>query len=150
MCIRDSTGAFNWFKRLFSRATPSQVNVNVDLNGGATEIPMGPIGREFAGVARLVVERDNTSLLRGYLGTLSKLRGRFNQIKNQGDPGPGARQLMQQTLEGNGSELADALKYVDEQMLTGMDAAQRQALRPLLVRPLLQAYAVTILSLIHI
>ncbi|MNU53321.1 type VI secretion system membrane subunit TssM [Variovorax boronicumulans] len=138
------TGAFNWFKRLFSRATPSQVNVNVDLNGGATEIPMGPIGREFAGVARLVVERDNTSLLRGYLGTLSKLRGRFNQIKNQGDPGPGARQLMQQTLEGNGSELADALKYVDEQMLTGMDAAQRQALRPLLVRPLLQAYAVTV------
>jgi type VI secretion system protein ImpL len=138
------TGALNWFKNLFSRATPSQVNVNIDASGNRTEIPMGPIGREFAGVARLVVERDNTSLLRGYLGTLSKLRGRFNQIKNQGDPGPGARQLMQQTLEGNGSELADALKYVDEQMLTGMDASQRQALRPLLVRPLLQAYAVTI------
>jgi type VI secretion system protein ImpL len=95
-------------------------------------------------VGRIVSERDNNSLLRGYLGNLSKLRTRFNQIKNQGDPGPGAHQLMQQTLDGNGSELADTLKYVDEQMLTGMEASQRQALRPLLVRPLLHAYAVII------
>lgn len=141
------SGVVNWVKRLFSRATPSQLNVNVNIDpasGNPVEIPMGPVGKEFAGVGRIVVERDNTSLLKGYLGSLSKLRTRFNQIKNQGDPGPGARQLMQQTLEGNGSELADALKFVDEQMLTGMDAAQRQALRPLLVRPLLGAYAVTI------
>lgn len=141
------SGAMNWFKRLFSSAAPSQVNVNVNIDpasGNALEIPMGPVGKEFAGVGRIVVERDNTSLLKGYLGALSKLRTRFNQIKNQGDPGPGARQLMQQTLDGNGSELADALKYVDEQMLTGMDPTQRQALRPLLVRPLLGAYAVTI------
>lgn len=141
------SGVLNWVKRLFSRATPSQVNVNINIdpaNGNPIEIPMGPVGKEFAGVGRIVVERDNTSLLKGYLGALSKLRTRFNQIKNQGDPGPGARQLMQQTLDGNGSELADALKYVDEQMLTGMDASQRQALRPLLVRPLLGAYAVTL------
>ncbi|MEJ8857265.1 type VI secretion system membrane subunit TssM [Variovorax robiniae] len=140
-----STGAVSWVKGLFSRATPSQLNVNVNIDASnPVEIPMGPVGKEFAGVGRIVVERDNTSLLKGYLGGLSKLRTRFNQIKNQGDPGPGARQLMQQTLDGNGSELADALKYVDEQMLTGMDPSQRQALRPLLVRPLLSAYAVTI------
>jgi type VI secretion system protein ImpL len=81
----------------------------------------GPVGREFAGVARLVgIKEKDASLMTGYLDALSKLRSRLNQLKNQGDPGPGAKQLMQQTLEGSGSELADALKYVDEQMLTGM------------------------------
>ncbi|MDR2853130.1 MAG: type VI secretion system membrane subunit TssM [Burkholderiaceae bacterium] len=139
------TGFVNWVKNLFSRAKPSRLDVNLNVNANnAGEIPVGPIGKEFAGVGRIVMERDNNSLLRGYLGNLSKLRTRFNQIKNQGDPGPGALQLMQQTLEGNGSELAETLKYVDEQMLTGMDASQRQALRPLLVRPLIQAYAAII------
>jgi type VI secretion system protein ImpL len=51
---------------------------------------------------------------------------------------------MQQTLDGSGSELADSLKYVDEQMLTGLTDSQRKALRPLLVRPLMAAYAVVI------
>jgi type VI secretion system protein ImpL len=73
------------------------------------------------------------------------LRSRLNQLKNQGDPGPGAKQLMQQTLEGNGSELADALKYVDEQMLTGMSDSQKAMLRPLLVRPLVQTFAMIVL-----
>jgi type VI secretion system protein ImpL len=139
------TGFVNWVKRLFSRASPSpQINVNVDMSGNPITIPMGPVGQAFSGVAWVVSERDNNSLLRGYLLSLSKLRTRFNQIKNQGDPGPGARQLMQQTLEGSGSELADALRYVDEQMLASMEPAQRQALRPLLVRPLVQAYAVIV------
>jgi type VI secretion system protein ImpL len=51
---------------------------------------------------------------------------------------------MQQTLDGSGSELADALKYVDEQMLVGMTDDQRQALRPVLVRPLMQTFAVIV------
>ena len=75
---------------------------------------------------------------------MSKLRTRFNTIKNQGDPGPGAKQLMQQTLEGTGSELAEALKFVDEQMLTGMTDSQKSAVRPILVRPLMQTFAVII------
>src|SRR6185312_17521735 len=92
----------------------------------------GPVGREFAGVARLVgVKEKDASLMTGYLDALSKLRSRLNQLKNQGDPGPGARQLMQQTLDGNGSELADSLKFVDEQMLTGLTDDQRKSLRPL-------------------
>ncbi|MCT9071772.1 type VI secretion system membrane subunit TssM [Cupriavidus gilardii] len=143
------TGVIEWFKRWVSRGTPSGVSVNVDSaslasSSEAGNIPMGPVGKEFSGLAKIAVMRDNNSLLRGYMETLSKVRTRFNTIKNQGDPGPGARQLMQQTLDGNGSELADALKYVDEQMLTGMTDSQRQTLRPLLVRPLLQSYAVTI------
>ena len=143
---RAQRGVIDWFKETILRQAPSGVNLNVNLSGGvAPQIPMGPVGTEFAGVARLVVSKDkDASLIRGYLDTLSKLRTRFNQIKNQGDAGPGAKQLMQQTLEGTGSELADALKFVDEQMLVGMTDAQRRVIRPILVRPLAQGFAVII------
>lgn len=141
---KASPGILDRVKSLWSRATPVAVDLPATADGQAAQLPVGPVGREFAGVARIMVNRDGTTLLKGYLDTLSKLRTRFNQIKNEGDPGPGSRQLIQQTIEGNGSELAAALKYVDEQMLTGMEPAQRQVLRPLLVRPLLQAYAVVI------
>ncbi|MBC7455694.1 MAG: type VI secretion system membrane subunit TssM [Massilia sp.] len=112
----------------------------------AEAAPMGPIGREFAGLARLVGLRDKQgSLMSGYLDTLSRLRVRLNQLKNQGDAGPGAKQFMQQTLEGSGSELSDALKFVDEQMLIGMSERQKLALRPILVRPLVQTFAVIVM-----
>jgi type VI secretion system protein ImpL len=113
--------------------------------GAGSSAGAGAIGREFAGVARLVGQREKqASLLQGYLDALSRLRARLNQLKNQGDPGPGARQFMQQTLEGSGSELADALKYVDEQMLTNMSESQKLALRPILVRPLMQTFAIIV------
>jgi type VI secretion system protein ImpL len=137
-------GVVNWVKQWFSRSPAAQLNANVDINGKPVDLPMGPVGADFAGLARIVVKNGDVSLLRGYMDSLSKVRTRFNVLKNQGDPGPGARQLMQQTLDGNGSELADSLKYVDEQMLTGLTDSQRKALRPLLVRPLMQAYAVVI------
>jgi type VI secretion system protein ImpL len=144
---RAQSGFIAWFKQTILRQAPSGVNVNVNLNANTdpTAAPMGPVGKEFAGVARLVTAKDkDATLMRGYMESLSKLRTRFNQIKNQGDTGPGANQLMQQTLNGSGSELADALKYVDEQMLVGMSDTQKQAIRPILVRPLIQAFAVTI------
>ena len=47
--------------------------------------------------------------------------------------------------ERYGQELADALRYVDEQMLTGMSDSQKGALRPLLVRPLTQTFAMIVL-----
>ncbi|MBU69757.1 MAG: type VI secretion system membrane subunit TssM [Cupriavidus sp.] len=144
------SGAFSWITRWFTNRAPSGVDVDPNAIAAAANdatsgnpVPVGPVGKEFAGLAKIVVMHDNSSLLRGYMESLSKVRTRFNTIKNQGDPGPGARQLMQQTLEGNGSELADSLKYVDEQMLTGMTDSQRGTLRPILVRPLLQSYAVT-------
>jgi type VI secretion system protein ImpL len=144
---RASRGISGWFKEAVLRQKPSQVNINVPTGGAAqtAALPLGPVGREFAGVARMVVARDQgASLMRGYMDQLSKLRTRFNLIKNQGDPGPGAKQLMQQTLDGSGSELADALKYVDEQMLTGMTDSQKLAIRPILVRPLMQTFAVIV------
>lgn len=139
------SGVIGWFKQTVMGQSPVPVNVNVNMGVGGAEIPLGPVGKEFAGVAKLVVTKDkDASLMRGYMETLSKLRTRFNQIKNQGDTGPGAKQLMQQTLEGSSSELSDGLKYVDEQMLTGMSDTQKQAIRPLLVRPLIQAFAVIV------
>ncbi len=142
------SGAGSWFSRTVLRRSPAPLPVSVNLNlGGQPDAPrpMGAVGREFAGVARLVAPKDkDASLMRAYMEALSKLRTRLNQLKNQGDAGPGAKQFMQQTLEGGGSELADALKLVDEQMLTGMSDAQRQAIRPILVRPLMQTFAVIV------
>lgn len=138
-------GFFAWIKQTLMRGTPSQANVNINVSGDLKNVPMGPIGREFEALGRLMINRDNApTLMRSYLDMLSKVRTRYNQIKAQGDAGPAAHKLMQQTLEGNGSELADALRLVDEQMLVGMSDRARAALRPLLVRPLMQAWAVTI------
>ncbi|SFG93117.1 type VI secretion system protein ImpL [Duganella sp. CF458] len=129
-------GLAHWFKaRLFERAPAA--------GAVAAALPQaGALGREFAPVAGLLAVRDKDgSLMRTYLEHLSRLRARLNGIRNQGDPGPGARQLMQQTLEGSGSELSEALRHVDEQMMAGLGDAQRQAIRPLLVRPLIQVFA---------
>lgn len=134
----------NWFKQSVMRMAPSRVEVKVDVTSGEAAIPMGPIGKEFAGLTRLMVTRDNSpTLIRNYLQALSKIRTRFNQIKNQGDTGPASRQLMLQTLEG-GSELSEALKLVEEQMLAGQTEAAKATLRPLLVRPLIQSFAVIV------
>src|SRR5450830_468920 len=145
---RAQRGITGWFRETILRQKPSQINVNIPTSTASAQnaaLPLGPVGREFAGVARLVVVKDNNaSLMRGYMDQMSKLRARLNQIKNQGDAGPGAKQLMQQTLDGSGSELADALKYVDEQMLVGIPDAQKQAIRPVLVRPLMQTFALIV------
>jgi type VI secretion system protein ImpL len=139
-------GFMDWVKQSILRQAPTRVDVNVNLSGGPkAEIPMGPIGREFAVLSRLMMSRDNApTQMAGYLDTLSKLRTKYNQVKTQGDPGPAARQLMAGTLAATGSELADSLKYVDEQMLVGMTDTARATLRPLLVRPLMQAFAVIV------
>lgn len=145
---KTERGLLAWFKEVVLRRAPSDARSLADAVGPLAAGPngtMGPIGREFAGVARLVGAKEReASLMSGYLDALSRLRTRLNQLKNQGDPGPGAKQFMQQTLEGSGSELADALKYVDEQMLTGMTEPQKAALRPLLVRPLIQTFAMIV------
>ncbi len=138
-------GAIDWFKQTVMRQAPSRVDVNVNLGAPKAEIPMGPIGREYAVLSRLMMTRDNSpTQMAGYLEMLSKTRTRFNQVKTQGDPGPAARTLMAATLSSTGSELADALRYVDEQMLVGMTDSARATLRPLLVRPLMQAFAVIV------
>ncbi|NNG23376.1 type VI secretion system membrane subunit TssM [Telluria aromaticivorans] len=147
---KTERGFADWFKEKILRRAPSDARTLANVVDPAALLGQqqgaGPIGREFAGVARLVGAKEkDASLMTGYLDALSKLRTRLNALKNQGDPGPGAKQFMQQTLEGSGSELADALRYVDEQMLTGMSDSQKGALRPLLVRPLMQTFAMIVL-----
>ncbi|MFD2365710.1 type VI secretion system membrane subunit TssM [Pseudoduganella sp. GCM10020061] len=143
-------GVIAWLREKILRRAPSDVRTGVDAAGleipsGGAAPSQGRIAREFSGLARMVAVREKeATLMTGYLDALSRLRTRLNQIRNQGDPGPGARQFMQQTLEGSGSELAEALKFVDEQMLTGMSDEQKQALRPILVRPLMQSFGVVI------
>ncbi|KAA3655337.1 MAG: type VI secretion system membrane subunit TssM [Proteobacteria bacterium] len=139
---RAQKGFVEWFKRSVLRMAPSRVQVDVNMSGKAVEVAMGPIGQEFAGFGRLMMARDNAEPLSGiYLKQLSKVRTRLNQLKNQGDPGPGAIKLLRETIDGGESELADTLRFVDEQMLTGMPDNQRAVLRPLLLRPLLQTFA---------
>ena len=139
-------GVWEWIKRLFSRASPARVNVDVSLNNkdGNEQLKMGPIGKEFAAVAHLMVSRsDNpdSSLFRGYLNQLAKVAGRFSELKNAGDIGPGAKAIVQQTFS-SGSELSEALRYVDDQMLSGIADSSKETLRPMLVRPLIQSFAV--------
>ena len=135
-----SKGLMGWLKEAVMPRSPSQAPSR-PVAEGSTPIAMGPVGQEFAGVARLVTSKDkDNSLLRGYLENLSKLRTRLNAIRNQGDTGPGAKLLMQQTLEGSGSELSDSLKFVDEEMLPGLSDQAKSTLRPLLVRPLVQGF----------
>lgn len=141
---KSQKGFVDWFKQSILRMAPGRVEVKLDVTTGQAAIPLGPIGKEFAGLTRLMVTRDNSpTLIRRYLESLSKIRTRFNQIKNQGDNGPASRQLMLQTLEGN-SELSEALKLVEEQMLAGQTEAAKATLRPLLVRPLIQSFAVIV------
>jgi type VI secretion system protein ImpL len=138
-------GVWEWIKRLFSRVSPARVNLDVNLSSDANaQIKMGPIGKEFAAVAHMMVSRSDNpdaSLFRGYLKLLAKVAARFNELKNAGDIGPGAKALVQQTFS-SGSELSEALRYVDEQMLTGMTDSNKETLRPMLVRPLMQSFAV--------
>ncbi len=139
-------GFVEWFKQSVLRMAPANVDIKVGGGeGGAQGAPMGAIGREFAALPRIMIARDGgASLLDGYLQSLAKVRSRFNQMKNQGDAGPAARTLMAATFEGGNSELADALKFVDEQMLTGASDAARSTFKPLLVRPLIQSFTVLI------
>jgi len=143
--VRAQKGFIEWFKRSILQMSPSRVQLDVNVSAKPGEILLGPVGSEFSGVGRLVMARDKSdALLDTYLKQLSRIRTRLNQMSNQGDPGIGALKLMRETVDGGASELAETLRFVDEQMLTGMPDSQRAVLRPLLLRPLLQTYAAVI------
>ncbi len=136
------SGFVDWFKRAILRRQPSRVHINPDsIKWPDGTLHTGPVGSAFSGVAQLMsAQNGKPALLHDYLAVLAKLRTRLNAIKNQGDPGPGTRALMQKTLNGDGSELSAGLQLVDEQMLNGVDQSQRNILRPLLLAPLTQSF----------
>ncbi|GAB3052546.1 type VI secretion system membrane subunit TssM [Stenotrophomonas tumulicola] len=130
---KQATGGFvAWFQRTIMRRDPESV---------AQQLPVGPVGKAFDGLARLTMPRqDQPAVIDAYFAEMGKLRSRLNTIKNQGQTGVGTRKLMQDTLGNEGSELSSALALVDEQVLTGLDESQRDAIRPLLLRPLTQTF----------
>ncbi|MDR0717122.1 MAG: type VI secretion system membrane subunit TssM [Azoarcus sp.] len=104
----------------------------------------GALGQRFAFLAALSSEDKPSPLMTGYQEHLSRLKTRYGQIAAADDTNKAARALMKATLDGSGSELAEALKYIDGTLLAATDPASRELLRPLLVQPLLQGYAVLI------
>lgn len=138
---RAREGVAQWLRQSLQQLSPAQVEVKADT-APSEPLPMGAVGREFAALERLLAAREGAApLLEGYLQSLGRVRSRLNTMKNQGDAGPAARQLMAATFEGGASELAEALRFVDEQLLAGASDGVKAALRPLLVRPLMSSFA---------
>lgn len=137
-----ATGFVAWFRHTVLRVAPARANASTPVDHTIQEPESGPVDEVFSGIARLLLARDDGAPLgERYLQQLAGIRSRLNQLANQGDPGPGAVRLMQATMDGGESELADTLRFVDEQMLAGMPDAQRGMLRPLLLGPLQQTFA---------
>ncbi len=145
--LKSTKGGFSsWFKRVILRRSTHGTEINEALShaqssGAEGRLDAGPIGGAFTGITKIMVARDsNPAVFDNYMSMLGKLRTRLNAINNRGEPGPGARELMTKTLAGEGSELSDGLRLVDERMLNGLDQTQRGILRPLLLRPLMQTF----------
>lgn len=106
---------------------------------------LGELGAQFALLAALTNPGEGgRPPLAAYLEALGKLKTKLALLAANPDPGPQARQLMQATLSGSGSEFAEALALVDGPLLSGHNSDATAALRPLLLRPLIQAYATLI------
>jgi len=103
---------------------------------------LGPVGAHFAALGTLAGPGGGAAApLDGYLQLLQKARTRLSGIAQSGDPYAGARELLQCTLLGAGSELAEAHQYLETTLLARVDGHGRDLLRPLLLRPLVQAFA---------
>lgn len=108
-------------------------------------VPLGEVGRKFAALAAMTgLGGEARAPLAAYLDALVKLKAKLAQVASSGDPDAAARQLMQATLAGNGSELAEALALVDGVLLANASEETKEIVRPLLVRPLTQTYAALI------
>lgn len=106
---------------------------------------LGEVGGKFAPIAMLTTAGEGGRIpLSVYLDILVKLQGKLAQIAANPEPGLPARQLMQATLSASGSEFAEALTIIDGALLAGVSEENRDIVRPLLVRPLIQAYATLI------
>jgi len=117
------------------------------LLGGTSSAPgqgqLGEMGGRFAALSRIVTPPapGGRAPIDGYLELLLKAKGRLAGIASAGDPGESARGLIQATLNGAGSELAEAQQYMDSNLLGGLDESVKETLRPILARPLIGAFA---------
>lgn len=112
---------------------------------GVADKRLGEVGGKFALIAALATPGEGGRMpLSAYLDMLVKLQGKLAQIAANPEPGLPARQLMQATLSASGSEFAEALAMIDGTFLGSVPDENREIVRPLLVRPLIQAYATLI------
>ncbi|KPC50382.1 type VI secretion system membrane subunit TssM [Amantichitinum ursilacus] len=123
----------------------SVLEKTTELLKGDSKVPsadtgaaLGETGKQFVTVGALGANKG--AGLDGYLDQLAKLKAHLAQLAGNDDAGAAARQLMQATLNGSGSEFADTLQFVDNNLLAQADPSEKDALRPLLVRPLIQSY----------
>lgn len=108
-------------------------------------VQLGEVGSKFAALSAMTNAGEGGRMpLSAYLDMLAKLKGKIAQIAASSEGDGAARQLMQATLNGNGSELAEALALVDGVLLANASEETKEIARPLLVRPLMQTYAALI------
>ncbi len=100
---------------------------------------LGEVGKHFSGIALLV--KGENAPINSYLDQLAKLKGKMASIASTDDPGSVARTTLQATYNGGGSELADAITYVDNALLAQVTPQTAEMVRPMLVRPLSQSYS---------
>ena len=106
---------------------------------------LGPVGTRFAPLAEMAgTPGGSRPPIDAYLDVLGKIRGKLSGISASGDVGNGSRMFVQATLSSTGSELAEALQFVDTTMLGRMDQNARDAVRPILVRPLVETFGVLV------
>ena len=106
---------------------------------------LGEVGSKFAALSAITKAGEGGRMpLSAYLDMLTKLKGKIAQIAAGNEADGAARQLMQATLNGSGSELAEALALVDGVLLANASEETKEIVRPLLVRPLMQTYAALI------
>lgn len=118
---------------------------NSSPSTSVANLPPGELGSKFALLAALsAVGEGGRTPLSAYLEMLAKLKTKLAQIAVNQEPGVPARQLMQATLNATGSEFAEALALVDGVLLSNASEEAKEVVRPLLVRPLIQAYAALI------
>lgn len=137
----SSSSATAWFKGLFSKRAPDAVGDSID-NFDLPSATVGAIGKHFVGITHLMQAKEsNPALFENYMEMLAELRNNLNQIDSESSPGPGAKQLMEDTLNNEESILSEGLQLVDKELLNRLDSTQRNMLRPLLLRPLIQTFA---------
>lgn len=118
-------------------------NVSSPSAGGQAQL--GDVGRQFVLLSTLSAAGEGGRMpLSAYLDMLGKLKLKMAHVATSPEPGPAARQLMQATLSSGGSEFTEALALVDGVLLANVAEESREIIRPLLVRPLIQAYATLI------
>jgi len=122
------------------------ITAPAQATGGSTH-QYGEVGAKFSGLAALTAPAEGgRAPLAAYLDALAKLKLKVAQLAANSEPDGAARQMMQATLSGGASELAETLALVDGVILANMSDDMKDTVRPLLVRPLVQTYAALIPS----